>query len=35
MGQKYFCIVVEIVEKCCLHSMKFAATQLNENQTAF
>jgi len=28
-------MVVESAEKRCLHSVKFAAAQLNENQTAF
>jgi hypothetical protein len=35
MRQKYTCIVVESVEKRCLHSVKSAAAQLNENQAAF
>jgi hypothetical protein len=35
MRQKNSCIVVESVGTRRLHSMKFAAAQLNKNQTAF
>jgi hypothetical protein len=35
MRQKNTCIVVKSVETRRLHSMKFAAAQLNKYQTAF